>query len=416
MTVRPEPNAPAARRPTPIFFGYVLVAVCFLLQAIGWGIYNSFGVFFNPIMDAFGWQRAAISGAVSLSFVIYGFCSILLGRFNDRVGPRLVMTVSGILLGIGYLLMSRIESLWQLYLFYGVIVGAGLSGNDVVLLSTVARWFTRLRGRMSATLKVGTGVGMMIFPLVSHWLIARYSWRTALVVLGVLVVSLFLVLSQLLVRDPASRGLFPDGDGKNDRMMPAAAEEGLGFREAMRGAQVWMICFAYCVLVICSMTILLHIVPYAIDLGFAKGDATRVLATIGAVSIAGRFFMGFVSDSKGNKFALASCFCVVIVSLIWLLVAGRLWMLFGFAILYGFAHGGFFAVMSPLVAEMFGTYSHGAILGVVIFAGALGGAVGPLLAGYIHDVTGSYRILFWSMPAICLLGLAASLRLNNHPR
>jgi len=87
-------------------------------------------------------------------------------------------------------------------------------------------------------------------------------------------------------------------------------------------------------------------------------------------------------------------------------------MLFGFAVLYGFAHGGFFAVMSPLVAELFGTYSHGALLGVVIFAGALGGAIGPLLAGYIHDVTGSYRILFWSMPIICFTGLTVSLRLK----
>ena len=179
------------------------------MQAAGWGIYNSFGVFFNPIMNAFGWQRAAISGEVSLS--------------------------------------------------------------------------------------------MLIFPLISHWLTARYNWQTAVAVLGVLILSLFLVLSQLLVRDPASRGLSPDGDGQTDMGMAAVAEEGPAFLEAFRSTQVWMICAAYFILTICTMTILLHIVPHAIDLGVAKVDAARVLATIGAVSIAGRFFMGFVSDKTGNR-------------------------------------------------------------------------------------------------------------------
>jgi MFS family permease len=382
------------------------------MQAVGWGIYNSFGVFFNPIMNTFGWQRAAISGAVSLSMLIYGLASILLGRLNDRVGPKLIMTASGILLGAGYLLMSRIDALWQLYLIYGVIVGVGLSGTDVVLLSTVARWFARLRGRMSGTLKVGTGVGMLIFPLISHWLTARYNWQTAVAVLGVLILSLFLVLSQLLVRDPASRGLSPDGDGQIDMGMAAVAEEGPAFLEAFRSTQVWMICAAYFILTICTMTILLHIVPHAIDLGVAKVDAARVLATIGAVSIAGRFFMGFVSDKTGNRRSLAICFCLLMASLLWLLVAGRLWMLFVFALFYGFAHGGFFAVMSPLVAESFGTFSHGAILGLVIFASAFGGSVGPLMAGLIYDVTGSYRIVFWALPAISLLGLTVALRLK----
>ena len=409
------PESAGERRPL-LFYGYVLVTAAFFMQAIGWGIYNSFGVFFNPIMDAFGWQRAAISGAASLSMLIYGFASILLGRLNDRVGPKLIMTASGVLLGAGYLLMSRIHALWQLYLIYGLIVGVGLSGTDVVLLSTVARWYTRLRGRMSGTIKVGTGVGMVIFPLISQWLIARYNWQTAIAILGVLILSLFLALSQLLVRDPASRGLSPDGDGENDKEKAAVAETGLGFREALKNSQVWMTCAAYFILTICTMTILLHIVPHAVDLGVDKGDATGVLATIGAISIAGRFFMGFVSDKIGNRLSLAICFCLLMASLLWLPAAVRLWMLFVFAIFYGFAHGGFFAVMSPLVAESFGTFSHGAILGLVIFASALGGSIGPFLAGFVYDVSGSYRIVFWSMPAICLLGLTATLRLKTRRR
>ncbi len=135
VTTETSKMPPYADRGDRFFYGYVLVAASFLLQAIGWGAYNSFGVFFNPLMTEYGWSRAGISGAVSVSFCLYGLSSILLGRLNDRVGPRLIMTVSAMFLGVGYLLLSRLTSLWQLYLLYSLLVGIGISGTDVVLLN-----------------------------------------------------------------------------------------------------------------------------------------------------------------------------------------------------------------------------------------------------------------------------------------
>ena len=210
-----DKTQPHAGRDDRFFYGYVLVAASFLLQAIGWGAYNSFGVFFNPLMNEYDWSRAGISGAVSVSFCLYGLSSILLGRLNDRVGPRLIMAISGIFLGVGYLLMSRLTSLWQLYLLYSLLVGIGISGTDVVLLSTIARWFVRLRGRMSGVLKVGTGVGMLVMPLFTNWLITAFGWRTALFVMGIVVLIPFIGLSQLLVRDPARRGLPSSGASRH---------------------------------------------------------------------------------------------------------------------------------------------------------------------------------------------------------
>jgi MFS family permease len=407
---------PSADRGDRFFYGYVLVAASFLLQSIGWGAYNSFGIFFNPLMNEYGWSRAGISGAVSVSFCLYGLSSILLGRLNDRVGPRLIMTVSGIFLGVGYLLMSRLTSLWQLYLLYSLLVGVGISGTDVVLLSTIARWFVRLRGRMSGVLKVGTGVGMLVMPLFTNWLITSFSWRTAFFVMSIVVLIPFLGLSQLLVRDPAKRGLRPDGEGRVAAEIGRAGETGFTLGQALKSLQLWQICAAYFLMLVCVFTVLLHIVPHAIDLGIPRSGATRVLATIGGLSIAGRFIMGFSSDRIGNKWALTICCSFLCVSLGWLLLADQLWMLFVFAIVYGFAHGGFFAVMSPLIAEFFGTASHGAIFGMMIFVSTIGGAIGPLLAGYVFDLTGSYRVVFWGLPLVSTAGLGATLMLRSPTR
>jgi len=411
-----DKRQPYTGRGDRFFYGYILVAASFLLQAIGWGAYNSFGVFFNPLINEYGWSRAGISGAVSVSFCLYGLSSILLGRLNDRVGPRLIMAVSGIFLGIGYLLMSRLTSLWQLYLLYSLLVGIGISGTDVVLLSTIARWFVRLRGRMSGVLKVGTGVGMLVMPLFSNWLITAFGWRTALFVMGVVVLIPFIGLSQLLVRDPARRGLRPDGDGRVAVKLAQAGETGFTLRQALKNLQLWLICATYFLLLVCVFTVLLHIVPHAIDLGIPPSWATRLLATIGGLSIVGRLIIGFSSDRIGNKWALTICYGFLFVSLGWLLLANRLWMLFVFAIVYGFAHGGFFVVMSPLIAEFFGTASHGAIFGMMIFASTIGGAIGPLLAGYVFDLTGSYRVVFWALPLISTVGLGATLMLRSPAR
>ena len=153
------------------YYGYVIAAVCFGIQAIGVGTYVAYGVFFNPLISEFGWSRAAISGASSLAFFFMGLFGILVGRLNDRIGPRIVMVVTGFLFGLGHLLMSRIDAVWQLYLVYSVIIGIGLSSVDVIALSTTARWFIKKRGIMTGIVKIGTGAGQFIMPLTSSILI-----------------------------------------------------------------------------------------------------------------------------------------------------------------------------------------------------------------------------------------------------
>jgi MFS family permease len=401
----------ASNKPS-FFYGYVVVAAAFFIQVMAWGINNSFGVFFNPLLTEFGWLRATISGAVSMNFLVHGIVSIFVGGLNDRFGPRLIMTGCGFFLGLGYLLMGSVHAVWQLYLFYGLIAGVGLSGMDVVMLSTVARWFAKKRGTMSGLIKVGTGAGMLVMPIFVTWLITTHGWRTAFAVLGILIILVIISLSQFLVRDPAKKGQRPDNERDADLGKMGLSELGLSFREAVHTRQFWTVCGVYFLILVCVYTILLHIVQHAIDLGISATYAARVLATIGGVSIAGRFFMGSAGDRIGNRIALLVCLIFLFAGLIWLQVAKTLWMFYVFAALYGFAHGGFFALGSPLVAGLFGTRSHGLIFGIVIFSSTIGGAIGPILAGYLFDVTKSYQTVFYILVALSVTGfiLTASLK------
>ena len=151
---------------------------------------------------------------------------------------------------------------------------------------------------------------------------------------------------------------------------------------------------------------MVHIVPHARDIGVTAGKAAGVLSTIGAVSMIGRFSTGVAVDRIGGKKAIVACYFLLIVGILWLQIADQLWMLYLFACIYGLAHGGFFTAFSPLVAELFGIGSHGVLFGIVVFFGTTGGALGPIMAGYIFDTTGSYHTAFWLIILISIFGLA----------
>ena len=388
------------------FYGYNIVAAGFLIQAMAIGAMFTYGVFFKEFQTEFGWSRALISGASSLAFLIMGAGGMVAGTLNDRIGPRIIMAVSGTSLGIGYILMSRMESPWQLYLLYGLFVGIGFSTHDVITLSTVTRWFVKRRGTMTGLVKVGTGAGQFIVPLIATALIAAFGWRDAYLIIGAVSLVVIVALAQLMKRDPQGIGLLPDGDSHYRRNSTYLTEvRSLPLRTAARTIQFWTICLAEFAIFFCLLTTIVHIVPHARDQGLPPVSAAAVLATIGAVSMLGRIVMGAANDRIGGKRSLSICFIILISSLVWLQMADNTWMLFFFAVIYGFAHGGLFTVMSPTVAELFGTGSHGLLFGTILFSGTIGGSVGPLLAGYVFDVTGSYRMAFIALTTLALIGL-----------
>ena len=391
------------RAPRRYGYAHLIAAICFSIQALGVGAFIAFGVFFNPLMEEFGWSRAAISGASSLAFFIMGLLGVIVGRLNDRFGPRQLMTVTAILLGLGCVLMACLTTLWELYLFYGIIFGMGLSSIDVIALTTIARWFSHRRGFMTGIVKVGTGAGQLVIPLVASFLILLYGWRWSFVLIGTSVALILVFMAQFLRRDPEAMRSSRQPENIESWSTTAATDSSLSLSRALRTVQLWAICLANLCLVFCLMIIMLHIVPHARDLGLPSMQATGVLSTIGAVSMLGRFVSGLIIDRLGSKAVMQGCFVLLLIGLGWLQFAHQPWMLYLFAVVYGLAHGGIFTAISPLVAEWFGIQSHGVLFGMVVCFGTTGGSVGPLLAGHLFDLSGSYQPTFRIVTVMALI-------------
>jgi len=374
-------------------------------MAATFGTYLAFGVFFKPVLTEFGWTRGLTSGAFSLSMVMQGLLGIVMGGLTDRLGPRTVLTLCGFFLGLGYLLVSQINAVWQLYLFYGVIIGIGMSGIVVPLLSTVARWFVRRRSMMAGIVMSGTGIGTLIGPPVANWLISAYAWRTSYMILGGAVLIIVVSAAQLLRRDPDQMGQLPYGENEGGEHESKVRTEGFSLKQAAYTRQLWIIsamlfCFGFCL-----FSIIVHIVPHATDLGISAASAASILATIGAVGIAGNVVLGTAADRIGNRQVFLISFILMSSGLFWLVRATEVWMLCLFAAVLGFARGGMGASESPLVAGFFGLSSHGLIFGVTGLGLTTGAAIGPFLTGSIFDVTGSYQTAFLVCAAISIVGL-----------
>ena len=402
-------------------YGHIITAACFSIQAVGVGTYISYGVFFNPLMEAFDWSRGAIAGASSIAFFITGLFGMVVGRLNDRVGPRVLMSIAAVFLGLGFALTSQVSTLLQLYLVFGLVFGIGLSAVDVIALSTIARWFAGNRGKMTGIVKVGTGAGQFFLPILASFFIAVFGYQTAFIILGITAFALLMTIAQFLYRDPDIYDAGQTGTAVavapvSGTVVRPVQTAGIDYSLALKSPRLWLLCLSNLLLVFCLMSVMLHIVPYARDMGIPPHRAAGILAAIGAVSMAGRFAGGLLIDHTGSKRIMVISFILLLTALAWLTRADTLWELYAFAVIYGIAHGGFFTAISPIVAELFGIRSHGGLFGIVVCFGTTGGALGPFVTGLLFDRFLNYTAAFTTLILIAAIAFVLMLCLKTDVR
>ena len=383
-----------------LFYGWIVLAAGLLIAMIGLGTRYSFGVFLKSIEGEFGVSRGESSGIFSAYMLFCGLLSIIGGWALDRYGPRRVAFVMASFTGLSLLLTSQANAAWQMFITYGLLLSLGTGPVYTVVNSTSSRWFRRKRGFAVGITSSGGGLGAIIIAPFASYLVSRFDWRTAFVVLGLVSWIVMATMSLLLKKDPIDMGLSPDGaksephqkdmQTKGDKAGPAD----YGVVQASKMSQFWFLGLTWVFVSLSLHLIFVHAVPYAVDMGISPMDAAVILSLIGVANIPGRLVIGKISDTLDRKALGVACALVQTGTLLWLMWAHGLWMLYTFAIVYGFLWGGSGAVVTALIGDVFGTRSLGAIMGMMSAGWALGAAIGPAMGGYIFDASGSYFAAF----------------------
>jgi len=389
-------------------YGWAMVIMAASVLAIHALTMYTFGVFLRPITVELNWERGALSGAFSVAILISGTLSIPASRLSDKYGPRILVTISGLSIGIGLLLMSQINSLWQAYLIWGLFIGIGSGCCFIPVTSTIPRWFTKKTGTAIGVTVAGFGLGGVISPPLAQWLISEWGWQQAFIILGLITSIVIIPLAQFMKHSPQRMGLKPYGEEETIGDKPLLAMEGLSIMQAIKTSRFWvwgliLFCFFFCIQVTT-----IHIVPHAIDIGISPILAASITSIIAGISIIGRLFIGFISDKVGSRLLLIACMALAALAFLCLLFAKEIWMFYVFAIIFGFAYGGSVPLNTLVSAKLFGLGSLGMILATVALCGNIGGALGAPLAGRTFDITGNYSLAFIICIIICALATILS--------
>ncbi len=387
------------------FYGYVIVALCFVNMVLMRGILASFSVFYIALVETFGWSRAATGSIASVNGFFYSASSPLVGWAYDRLGPRTLMPLGAFLIGCGLLLSGAGMSLWHFYLAYGLLVGLGIGCIGFVSnTALLSHWFRRRRGMALGLATMGLGFGILIVPLVQV-LITRHGWRAAMAVLGIVVLATIVPLNAVFQRRrPEDVGQLPDGEspGVADAApvtAEPAAEKPAPARdwtlaEAFRSFPFWSIAVGHLGLGTGLALMYTYAVAHLVHIGLAKQAAANAFSLVGLARIPSTAIWGFVSDRLGRDraYRLGTLFTLAGIGVLMALSADApAWWFVAFAVLYGVGHSSGNPTFGATITDIFGGRNVGKILGWLEVTFGIGVALGSWFGGYAFDVTGSYQ-------------------------
>ncbi len=398
-------------------YAWIVLAACFLITTLTYAGSYSFGLFFKPLRNEFGWSSAATSGVFSLFMFCYCLFGIFTGWAVDRLGPRVTVIAGGICLGFGFFLSGTVHKLWQIYLTYGVLAGAGMSSVYGPVMTTASRWFRSKQGLALGIVSSGIGLGTFVGPPIFGRIIPACGWRFSYIAGGIGIGSIMVLLGTLLKKDPvhaaeldSSRGEVTFGEHRKERSSP----DDWSAREIICTKPFWLYATVYVMVGFGLQMMLGHLVPYMQErYGLLSSAAAAIFSVVGIASAMGRLIMGGASDYLGSRKSLALSLLTEGVAVVLIMIAAQPWMLYPFGILLGFGYGGHAPQFPALVRQLFGIKRLGRNLGLQqIFYGA-GALIGPFTAGWLFDRTGNYTPPFAIAAVALILAAWVSLSLKR---
>lgn len=389
----PGRNIRARLNALDVYYGWVVVGGCFIGATITFATIYSFGVFFRHIVTTFDQSHGNTSLVFSIQSVVTFGGAAVLGFFVDQYGTRRLLVVGAGLLGAGLLGASQSPIFIGVVVSYGVVAAAGLSVIYVIAYATVPRWFERRRGLATGIATSGGGAGILIGPQLAEFLIGRVGWQNAYVSLTIMFVLLLVGVAVVVDDNPVSAGVDPGSEFPDASLDDAHG----GWREQInavgriaRSRSFALVFLAYLCFSVPMFFAAAHLVEFTDSAGIGRDVGILALSVIGGLNVFAKFIVGPIADRVGIQHTLAGASVFLGASIALMAVARSGGLILTFAVLFGIGYGGAIALMSPMIAELFGTLNINALFGLVAVAFAFTGAVVPYLAGVGFDMFGTY--------------------------
>jgi MFS family permease len=384
--------------PTP----WLVATLAFVVLGFTRGLHSSFGVFFVALLDHFNWSRGATAGVFSLVLVMDAVLSPVVGYLLDRFGTKNITCAGCLFLAAGLFLSSTIGSLWQFYIFFGLVAAVGITFTGMVPhVFLVSEWFTSNRASAIGFVYAGTGAGILLLAPLSEWLLSHFGWARAFQTFAAVVLILLLPLVWIFYQHG------PYGETLRSKKESKPGDNQWTVKLALRSLQFWLLFVSRICAASGTTVIVTHQVAHVVDVGFSKLLAASIFGFAGITSSFGRVIFGFIADrlSKQAAYTLNILMTVVGVGALMILRdPSQAWLLYVYVVFFGIGFGSRAVIFSALTADIFAGKGFGAILGYSTVAVGVGGALGSYLGGAFHDWTGSYLVSF----ALSTLVLAMS--------
>jgi MFS family permease len=381
---------------SPASHGWVVVAAAFTLMFVGFGAAYSFAAFFTAFQSEFGASRAHVALVFSVAAFGWFTFGAPAGVLADRFGPRRVAVCGIACLVAALWLASLAGSVGMLYVTYSIGIGVGVGLVYVPSVGAVQPWFSANRALASGLAVAGIGAGNFAVPLLAAWWIDLYGWRNAFV--GLAVFALVLGGAAALVIDAPAR-------------QSTAPREGTPLREALRSHEFALLYAAMVFSCIGIFVPMVHIAPYAQDLGYSEAQGVALVSLIGLGSLIGRFTVGPFADRLGRRRSLvALCAALGVMQLVWW-GASAYWVLALFAVVFGMCYGSTVALLPTIVMDLYGARAVSGIIGFLYTGAGIGTLIGPWLAGAAYDALGTYDVPILAGAAFAFLAALSGLPL-----
>ena len=394
---------------------HLTLAAIALTLGLTYGVWYSYSVFLVALLKEFGWSRSVLAGAFSVFTLVHGAANPFIGILCDRIGPRRLVMFGGAALGLALYANGYIDTPGHLYLGFGVVTALAVACCGwVPAVVLVHRQFMDRLGFSLGIVSSGIGLGMLFVVPLCQFLIESLGWRAAWQILGAICAGWIVPAAWFLLRDEAQRPVAAP-QTRTSKAQGTSARE-LSLLDAARTQPFWLVLAAFFFGNVCSQTLHVHQVAFLVDHGLAAMAAASVVGVVGVASVFGKSGGGWLSDRYERELVYVIGIAIMVLAVGALALVGAVpshWGAYAYAVLLGVGYSATAALIPAMVSDRFRGPRFGLILGVGLFASALGSALGPWMAGRLFDLTGSYAIPFVIAAACGVFAAAAGWRARS---